>query len=254
MKLIKKILGAILIVILIPIAFAFFMTSDVSDTADKFFDAVRSNNYDKAYSLLSIDFKKDVNKSQLKLYLEANALNKVKDTSWNNKSINANRAKVIGTATTDTGISIPISITFEKGTNWKINSIKKLLPGVDGKEQIPSEEEQRKLVGETMHIFALSVKEQSMQKLYNHISNVWRRQWTINQFEKTFSSFYKLGSALMVVDRVTPELPNNATITKDDTILIKGIYPTKPSQLDFEHEYIYEGLGWKLVGLSVKVK
>ena len=254
MNFIKKVVAAIVIMALVTIAIALFLTSDITKTADKFFDAVKSNNYDEAYSLLSTDFKKDTSKRQLKAYLEKHALNQAKSTSWNSRSIKGNRAKVTGTLSTESGMSIPVMVTFAKGTEWKINAIRKLLAGVRDTEQIPSQEEQRKLIGETMHLFALSVKEHSMEKIYNHLSNTWKRQWTMDQFEKSFSPFYTFGSELMVVDRITPKFPENATINKDDLLVIKGIYPTHPKQLFFTHKYIYEGLGWKLLGLKVEVK
>jgi len=254
MPFIKKIFVAIAIIIMIPIGVAFFLTSDLSKSADRFFLAVKSGNYDEAYSLLSADFKKDTSKSALKVYLEKNALHQSKRTRWNSKSIHSNRAKVIGSLTTETEMSIPIEVTFLKGTEWKINSIRKLLPGVNAEKQVPSQEEQRSLVRENMHFFALSVKEHSMEKVYNKLSNAWKRQWTLDRFEKTFSSFYSLGNQLMVIDQVAPKFPDNATINKEDLLIIKGIYPTQPKQVFFEHKYIFEGLKWKLVGLEVEVK
>ena len=53
-----KILAGIGTLVIIVVTTIIFMTAGMSDTADKFFIAVKSNNYDAAYSFLSEDFKK----------------------------------------------------------------------------------------------------------------------------------------------------------------------------------------------------
>lgn len=35
---------------------------------------------------------------------------------------------------------------------------------------------------------------------------------------------------------------------------MKGYFPTRPDRFQFEQKYIYEGVGWKLVGFSYEIK
>lgn len=258
MKTFLKILAGIGALVVIAIVAVMFMTSGMSDTAEKFFAAVKSDNYDEAYSLLSEDFKNNTTIIQLKSYLDKNALNKFKETSWESRSVNGGRGELTGSITTESGGVVPISLGFVKGENdWKIYSIKKPPSGIQEETesvQLPSEKEQILLVSDAMHIFAVSVKEKSMSKMYNHVSNLWQKQFSVEKFDETFNSFYQFGDALMLLDQHSPQFSEKAAINEDGVLILKGLYPTKPNQLYFEHKYIYEGLGWKLMGLNVNIK
>jgi hypothetical protein len=253
-----KILAAIGAVVVIAIVVVMFMTAGMSNTADKFFLAVKSNNYDEAYSLLSEDFKSNTSKDQLKSYMVNNSFSKFKEASWGSRSINGGRGELVGSVTTDSDGVIPISIGFIKGENdWKIYSIKKPASGIQEETEtatMPSEKEQIKLVSETFHIFAVSVKEKSMSKMFNHVSNLWQKQFSIAKFDETFGSYYQFGDDLMVLDHHSPQFSDKASINEDGVLLLKGLYPTKPKQVHFEQEYIYEGLSWKLTRFNIDIK
>lgn len=258
MKTFLKILAGIGALVVVAIVAVMFMTAGMSDTADKFFTAVKSDNYDEAYSLLSEDFKSNTSKSQLESYLSTNALTKFKEASWESRSVNGGRGELTGSITTETGGVVPISLGFVKGDNdWKIYSIKKPSSGIQEETesvQLPSEKEQVKLVSDSMHVFAVSVKEKSMLKMFNHVSNLWQKQFSVEKFNEVFGSFYQFGDALMVLDQHSPQFSEKAAINEDGVLILKGLYPTKPNQLYFEQKYIYEGLGWKLMGLNVNIK
>lgn len=258
MKILLKVLAGIGALLIIAIMVVMFMTGGMSDTADKFFAAVKSDNYDEAYSFLSEDFKSNTSKSQLKSYLSKNALTKFKEASWESRSVNGGRGELTGSITTESGGVVPISLSFVKGeNNWKIYAIKKPSSGIQeeaGSVQIPSEQKQIELVSESMHMFALSVKEKSMKKMYSHVSNLWQKQFTVEKFNQAFNSFFKLGDALMVLDQYSPQFSEKASITEDGVLILKGLYPTKPNKVHFVQKYVYEGLGWKLMGFSVNIE
>lgn len=258
MKTFLKILAGIGAVVVIAIVAVMFMTAGMSGTADKFFAAVKSDNYDEAYSLLSDDFKANTSKNQLKQYLEKNTLNKFKEASWESRSVNGGRGELTGSVTTETGGVVPISLGFVKGeSEWRIYSIQKPSSGIQEETeaaQLPSEKEQIKLVSDAMHIFAVSVKDKSMDKMYDHVSNLWQKQFTVEKFNEAFGSFFQFGDALMVLDQHSPQFSEKATINEDGVLMLKGLYPTKPNQVYFEQKYIYEGLGWKLMGFNVNIK
>lgn len=258
MKTFLKILAGIGAVVVVAIAAVMFMTAGMSDTADKFFSAVKEENYDEAYSLLSEDFRGNTSKSQLKEYLIKNSLIKFKEASWSSRSVNGGRGELVGSITTETGGVVPISLGFIKGgDDWRIYSIKKPSSGLQEEAeivQLPSEKEQIKLVSEAMYIFAVSVKEQSMSKMYSHISNLWRNQFAVEKFDEIFNPFYQFDDTLMVLEQHSPQFSEKAMIDEDGVLILKGLFPTQPNQVHFEHKYIYEGLGWKLIGLNVNIK
>jgi hypothetical protein len=56
------------------------------------------------------------------------------------------------------------------------------------------------------------------------------------------------------LDQLSPQFTQKALINEDGVLIIQGQYPTTPSALIFVSKYIYEGYGWKLLGLNVEIK
>ena len=100
----------------------------------------------------------------------------------------------------------------------------------------------------------VSVKEKNMSRMFAHVSNLWQKQFSVEKFNEVFGSFFQFGDALMVLDEHSPQFSEKAAIDENGVLLLKGLYPTKPNQLHFEQKYIYEGLGWKLIGFNANIK
>ncbi|MGQ9427419.1 hypothetical protein ACXYTJ_03980 [Gilvimarinus sp. F26214L] len=258
MKTLLKVLAGIGAVVVVGIAAVLFMTAGMSDTADTFFTAVKENRYDDAYLLLSEDFKKSTSKAQLQRYMESNGLDDFAEANWGSRSVNGGRGELSGSITTGNDGVVPISLGFIKGENdWRIYSIEKPISGIQegpSADRLPSEKEQIDLVNETMQVFAVSVKEGSMSRMYRHVSNLWQSQFSVEDFDNAFGAFFEFGPALMVLDQYSPQFSETGFINDDGVLRLKGFYPTDPNQVYFEHKYVYEGLGWKLMGLNVNVE
>ena len=255
MKTFLKILAGIGAVIVIAIIAAMIMTSGMSDAADKFFSAVKSDDYDEAYLLLSDDFKSNTSKSQLQTYLSNNALTNFKETSWESRSVNGGRGELVGSITTESGGVVPISLAFVKGENdWKIYSIKKPSSGIQEETesvQLPSEREQVKLIVDSMNIFAISVNEKSMQKFHDHISYIWQTDFSVEKLDEAYGSLYNLEADLTVLNQQSPQFSTKAEISEEGVLVLAGHYPTTPTSVLFNQKYIYEGLSWKLIGFNM---
>ncbi|MFZ0488374.1 MAG: hypothetical protein WAL83_15370 [Arenicellales bacterium] len=253
-----KILLAVVGVVVVGIAAVFYFLSGMTTVADDFFSSVGNNDMDKAYSYLSEDFKSSTSKEQLRQFLEKHSLTNFKESHWASRSISGGNGKVSGSVTTESGGVIPITLRFVKEeAGWRIYSIQKPPSGIQERDapiQAPSEEDQVKLVADAMHVFALSVNDKSMAKLYSHLSNLWQRQATIEQLDKAFASFYDLGVDLTVLDGMSPRFSSRPAVDDDGVLLITGLYPTTPNQVHFEQRFVYEGLSWKLVGFSAEIK
>lgn len=256
-KLLKIVLGLVGVIAL-ALAAVFYFTADMVTVADEFFKAVKSNNMDKAYAYLSDDFKAATSRDALKDFLSKSGLMGFKDASWGQRSISGSRGELTGSVNTQSGGVIPIKISFVKGeSGWKIYYIEKPSAGVQdnaASQQLPSEAQMVKLVAETMHTFALAVNEKSMAKVHEFSSGIMQRQFSVQKLDEVFASFYRLDSDLRVLDNYSPAFDEKPRITENGVLVIKGHYPTKPSQVFFEFKYIYEGLGWKLVALNVEIK
>ncbi|EOX1298574.1 hypothetical protein ACPD1E_003680 [Vibrio cholerae] len=256
-KVVKVFLGLAGVFILAIVA-VFFFTADMVKSADGFFVAVKNKDMGKAATYLSDDFQASTSQSDLELYLEKNFIHKFKEANWESRSINGNRGSLIGSITTESGGVVPITLSFVKGENgWQIYSIQKPSSGIQEESspaEMPSEQEQVQLASKSMQIFAESVNEKSMVKFYSHFSNLWQQQSSIEQIDEAFSDFYDIGVDLTVLGNYTPQFKVKPSIDENGALTITGFYPTKPDQVHFEQNYIYEGLGWKLMGFSVRIQ
>lgn len=256
-KLLKIVLGLV-IVIAIAVGAVFYFTSDMVSVAEDFFSAVKSGEMPRAYSYLSEDFKANTSEKALAAFLSKNGLTGFKKASWGERSISGSRGQLTGSITTESGGVVPIKMSLVKGeTGWKIYSIEKPAAGVQeaaAPRQLPSEDEQIKLVAGAMQVFARAVNEKSMARFHAYCSNLMQKQLSIAKLDESFGVFYTSGLDLTVLEGMSPVFDEKSAINEDGVLIIKGQYPTKPSRVFFEQKYIYEGLGWKLLGFNINVR
>ena len=105
-----------------------------------------------------------------------------------------------------------------------------------------------------MRIFNTSVKEKSMSKMFNHISNLWQKQSSVAKFDEAFGTFYQLESGLMAIEKYSPQFLNKASIDENGLLFLRGQYLTKTNKIYFEHKYIFEGLNWRLIRFKINVE
>jgi hypothetical protein len=253
-----KIISAIIVVIAIALGAVFYFTADMVTAADNFFNSVEQGNVDEAYSKLSEDFKNSTSESELIQFLQLHGFDKFKQASWDSRSINGGSGTLKGSITTESDGVIPVSIDFVKTNGgWKIYSMVKPQSGIQTESsplQVPDEQNQVKLVNESMLVFAQSVKEKSMSKFHQHVSNVWQQSYTIAQLDEAFGVFYELESDLRILKNFSPVFDSKPIVNDEGNMVISGQYPTKPSKMYFKQTYVYEGLSWKLIGFSANIK
>ena len=239
------------------IGLIFWLTGDVTKAGDDFFAAVQNDDIDAAYELLSDDFKAGTSKEELKAYLSTNALDKVSEVSWGGRSIQNNRGELDGTVQTESGGSIPLTLKLVNGeSGWKIQSIRKEPAGFESgsaDNPLPPKEKQTQLFKDTIAVFADSLAKKDMTPLHEYSSGAFQSQASVDRLDGAFSSFYKyadgyqkLKTKILIID--------SAKIDDESGILkLRGHYPVKPIPVHFYQSYIYEGTGWKLFGISLKL-
>jgi hypothetical protein len=119
---------------------------------------------------------------------------------------------------------------------------------------IPSKEEQTFLTKKSMHDFTISVKNKNMEHFRNSISKVWQSQVTVEKLNEAFGALFNIEADLTLLDSVEPTLANDTLLDENGALVIKGYYATQPSQLLFEHTYIYEDTTWKLLKFHIQGK
>ncbi len=258
MKTWVKVLLGIGLFIASIIAAVFYFTSGMVDSADAFFTAVQQKDMAKARTYLAEDFKASTDEKALTEFLAKSTLLNFKESSWSNRQINNGRGELDGSITTETGGVVPIKMTFVKENEaWKIYAIQKPTAGLQAESaspSLPTQAEQITLVKQSMHDFLVSVDKKDMEHFRSTVSDLWQQQFTIEKFNQSFKAITDNGANWSVIESVEPVLSAEAKIDENGVLLLVGHYPTKPSQVQFEQKYVYEGTAWKLIGFSIEAK
>lgn len=235
----------------------FWLTGDIVEAGDNFFAEVRVENIDGAYDLLSEDFQATTSKEELQVFLKDNALISVTETSWSSRSIENNRGTLQGSVTTEKGGVIPLTLKLvNTDSGWKIYKIEKATAGISeqsGLQPLPSKEKQMELVHTTTNVFVDGVNAKDMTGFRNYASLVLRDQNSVDSLNETFESMMNLENPLDIFKEMTPVFVAPANKNDDGVIIIRGYYDTNPERYEFRYRYIYEGVSWKLLGLTNRI-
>jgi hypothetical protein len=257
MKKLLKIVIGIVVVFVLAIGVVFYFTAGMADAADSFFAAIKKQDIATARSYLSEDFKASTDEAALKEFLSKGALLKFKKASWSNRQISGGRGELNGEVITETGGVVPLKLLFVKENDaWKIYGIQKPTAGLQAEESsptIPNKSDQVALVKRAMRDFALSVNSKDMTHFHSTVSQMWQRQITPEKFNEVFGAFFNAGVDLTVLDGFEPSIEPVAELGENGNLILQGFFPTKPDQVHFKQQFIYEGVGWKLVGFKVNI-
>jgi hypothetical protein len=255
-KWVKILLGFVGVIVL-GLAAVFYFTSGMVETGDAFFNAVKQKDIAKARGFLSEDFKSNTDEKALTEFLSKGSLLNFKESSWTNRQISGDRGELEGVITTDSGGSVPLKMVFVKENDaWKIYAIQKPTAGLQtqtASPAIPGKSDQVALVKQSMHDFIVSVEKKNMEHFHGTISHLWQQQFTIEKLNEAFKSVIDSGANWSVLESFEPILAAEATLDGNGVMLLTGHYPTDPN-VHFEQKYIYEGVGWKLIGFSIETK
>jgi len=258
MKLLLKIIIGIVVLFMLAIGLILFLTGDMVKTGDAFFTSLKNNDINSAYNYLSEDFKSSTDEEQFSMFIKNNSLSEFKESSWEERSINGGRGVLTGSITTESGGVIPIKLSFVKGDQgWKIYSVEKPASGFQEQAEvnsIPSEEDQVKMIMVASEQFAKAVSMKSSADFHATFSSQFKQQFSVEKLDEIYKSFYDLGADLNVLKNYSPIFEEKPSIDENGILRIKGYYPTEPNKFYFNQTYIYEGLGWKLMGYSVNIK
>jgi len=250
----KFLLGASLIATII-VAVVFYITSGLTTTADKFFNAVAGNRYEQAYQYVSQEFRDATPPDQLAVFLERNGLTDYQDASWSERSFSGYRGKLVGTIHTRNGRSIPVRVHLVKSNgHWLVDSIFKPRSGVGGSadRNVPSQRDQIALVHATMAEFANAIEGNDFSSFYASVSARMRKQHSQQDVHKAFKAFVDRRFKLKVLNTMTPLFDKQAAVDSHGLLELIGHYPSQPS-LKFKLDYVYEGTRWKLTGIDIKI-
>ena len=276
----KKILLGLLVFVGLLVALVFWATSGMSGAADDFFNLLAQKNYTTAYNeYISSDFKAKTPLSKFINYVKANRFDEVETTNWGNRQINGNLGELEGSLVTKDGSAIPIKLKFVKANdNWQIYAISKPQSGISSDSnkntaqskvsdyvykkpsnlEIPSNQEILALTTDSMQHFSYSVKAKNMQEFYDNISEMWKRQTSLDELNRVFKRAMDANIDLTPLIDTTPKI-RDVEITPDGVLKVNVIYNGEAInmpgiKIEIDTTYVNEDGKWKLLGFTLRVK
>ena len=231
------------------------LTAVLAETADGFFLALKAGDQAKARTYLAEEFRASTTDEELKRFVEKSALAHYESASWTTRSIENSRGDLAGTVTTESGGSIPMSISLVKeGGEWKILSLRKPDAGIlaDDPRPQPNHAEQLRLAGDTTRKFVDAVGRRDFTQFRESTARLWQGQVTVEQLNDGFKAF---NDERIDLRKLTGE-PQIAKAEFDDdgAFVITGAYPYEAINFQFRYRYVYEAVDWKVVGVSANLK
>jgi hypothetical protein len=256
-KLLIIIFGAVVVVGLALVA-VFMFTGGLTETADGFFQSVKDRDFAAARTYLSEEFKAGTDEVALKEFLASGSLMDVREANWSSREISGSRGELSGEVVTEAGGVVPLKVVLVKeNDDWRIFSFEKPTAGIrtaSNTSMLPAEPDQAALVKRSMRDFAVSVNAKDMTHFRNATAKLWQEQFTVARFNEVFGSIFEAGIDFTVLEEVEPLIDPVTGLAENDVLVLKGRFPTKPSQVFFEQKYVDEGTGWKLIGFDVNVQ
>ena len=103
---------------------AFGVTGNLVSSADDFFAALESGEYEDAYECLSAEFHGNTSVAELRDFAQESALAEYSGAVWWERSVSGDEGLLDGEVETKDGHYIPVTLTFYKEDDtWKIYQI-----------------------------------------------------------------------------------------------------------------------------------
>jgi len=160
-----------------------------------------------------------------------------------------------------TGDQMTLSgVIYRKGGGGTTSDSKTETTSSSGKAEIPGNDKLQTLVKTTFLDFGDAVQSEDFTDFHNKVAKVWRDSSTPDEMNDAFKVFiqnkenYNFKKAVSALDATFSPAPAIEKVQGLDALVVKGFYPTKPEQANFELKYTMDDGTWKLIGINIKTK
>ncbi len=234
------------------------MTSDIQDTANSFFNAIKKNDFEKAYEFTSSEFKANTSLKQLETFFRQTSLINYNEAVWSKRTLEEGSGELGGVIRAIDGGEIPVTLKFVKEEGkWKILSLRKEGFGFSTAEVIkgmPSNDELLSMASQSIYELGKAVNSKNFSDFYSKISLLWQSQTSKEKLFAVFKTFSDNNIDLTVVKDLKPEFIEKPGFVDQRSILLKGFYTVKEKRYYFDLLYIYENNKWMLLGAGLNVQ
>lgn len=121
------------------------------------------------------------------------------------------------------------------------------------KQTLPSGSENEKIAVDTTLAFAEAVNANDLSLFRNQTTKEFKTEFSHEQFEKAFSGFIEQKINLLPVAKLKPQFHSPPFLREDGALTLKGYFPTRPSQVEFDYIFFWRDKGWKVSGISLQI-
>lgn len=258
-KRISIILGIIVLAAIVGVVvYVVNMTSDIQDTANSFFNAIKKNDFEKAYEYTSTEFKANTSLKQLEIFFRQTSLVNYNEAVWSKRTLEDGSGELGGVIRAIDGGEIPVTLKFVKEDGkWKILSLRKEGYGFSIAEVVkgmPTIEELYAMASKSIYELGEAINTKNFSDFYSKISLLWQSQTTKDKLFSVFKTFGDNNIDLTVVKDLKPVFTEKPGFVDQRSILLRGYYAVKEKRYFFDLLYIYENQKWMLLGAGINVK
>jgi hypothetical protein len=85
------------------------------------------------------------------------------------------------------------------------------------------------------------------------LSEPFRKQYTPDRLKATFKEFNEKNVDIDIVTAMTPTYEQPPYVDSEGKLIVRGFFPTEPSRVSFEMDFVSAEGDWKLIRINVKV-
>ena len=89
--------------------------------------------------------------------------------------------------------------------------------------------------------------------LHARLSEPFRKQYTPDRLKATFKEFSEKNVDVDIVTAMTPTYEQPPYIDSEGKLILRGFFPTEPSRVSFEMDFVSGEGEWKLIRINVRV-
>lgn len=144
-------------------------------------------------------------------------------------------------------------LTFiSEGAEWKLFGIN--AKAAANPLPLPPSEEIKSLVELTLLDFNAALQAQDFTQFHAELSTPFRRQNSPEDLQKAFQAFIDEKIDLTSIVDLEPSFSGQPTLDAENSLVVKGYYPTAPSRLHFDFRFTPEPPDWKLLVIDISLK
>lgn len=233
--------------------------SALTEPANAFLSAIADGDTARAHRYLSRSLGSRTSVEALETFMRHTGLSQPRERDWQVSSINGD----IGIINGEVGIDgepqpLPVQLTLVKeDIHWKIDGVARgvRIAGANGGQVLfaPADTDSSDLARQTMANFASAVARDDLRGYWSTMAGVFRTQFSADQFDQAFAGFVRDRVNLGAAAKLSPRFTAPPSLEANGELVMRGVFPTQPSQTSFEYRFANEGGTWRNSGITLRL-